>query len=104
LPKRYGIIGWREGLGLFGKEITSSLSKTSRIWLSLCGITLWTIRIERIVLIFSMTRWDEHKVQGTLWHNNFDYARIAWEKTLKDSENKYAYDDVLAKFDMGGGK
>lgn len=42
-------------------------------------------------------------MQGTLWQNNFDYARIAWERTLKDFENKYAYDDVLAKFDIGGG-
>lgn len=44
-------------------------------------------------------------MQGTLWQNHFDYARIAWKKMLKDSKNEFAYDDVLAKFDIwGGGK
>lgn len=50
LPKCYWIVEWCEGLGIFGKEITSSLSKASRFWLFLRGITLWTTRIERIVL------------------------------------------------------
>ena len=42
-------------------------------------------------------------MQGTLWQNHFDYARIAWKKMLKDSKNEFAYDDVLAKFDIWGG-
>lgn len=29
-----------------------------------------------------------------------NYARIAWEKALKDSKREATYDHVLAKFDV----
>ena len=36
----------------------------------------------------------------TLWQGLLDYARIAWERDLKDVENASIYNDVLAKLNM----
>ena len=42
------------------------------------------------------------KMMQTLWQGLLDYARIAWERALKDDivENASIYNDVLAKLNM----
>lgn len=35
-------------------------------------------------------------MQGTIWQSHLDYARIGWEKALKDSKKKFTYGDMLA--------
>ena len=59
---------------IFGKEIMSSLSKFSKIWLFLRIIMLWSIWMERIDLVFNNIKWDIKKVQQMIWQ----YARHAW--------------------------
>ena len=67
--------------GLFEKKIPSSLSKVSRIWLLLRGITLWSMRND---LTFNNDiKWDMNKMQGNIWLGLLDYA---WGKALKDSK------------------
>lgn len=47
--------------------------------------------------------WDASKVKQMIWQGPLDYARIAWEKALKDSTREAIYDDALAKFDATWG-
>lgn len=96
------VLNWHHGI--FGRKIPSSLSKVSRIWLFLCGITLLAIWIERNDLTFNNNKWDEKKMEGDILQSLWNYVGIAWGKALKDSKNVSTYDEVIAKFNMVGGR
>lgn len=84
---------------IFGKKMPTSLSKTSRVWLLLRGITLWSIWLERDDLTFNSTRSVVENTQQVIWQCLLEYPRIAWDPMKNDVYKVAIYDDSPSNYD-----
>ena len=69
---------WKQAL--FGERIPKKFGKKIKFWHLLCGITLWTIRIECNDKVFNHEQWHEPKVKHRIWAELIIYTKVAWEQ------------------------